>query len=257
MADSGEVGFGEELRRNRLVREVSLESIASATKISKRHLEALERSDFAHLPAPVFTRGFIRAYAGYLGLDPDEMVNAYLSDTAAVSSRLETKTEASVSRPRSVAILPVAAAVLGVGIVLAGVAWRAAHRVRPASTKTVLPPVAASPFIREIPKAAAAPAPGVPGSAPSAPLALSLKFQEDCWIELFGDERLLFSGMLKKGEDRTFEAQSDFRLTLGNARAVTVAVNGRLLPPLGGAGQVVRDLRIDAAHLDELVTRRS
>ncbi len=203
MADSDEVGFGEELRRNRLVREVSLESIASATKISKRHLEALERSDFAHLPAPVFTRGFIRAYAGYLGLDPDEMVNAYLSDTAAVSSRLETKTEASVSRPRSVAILPVAAAVLGVGIVLAGVAWRAAHRVRPASTKTVLPPVAASPFIREIPKAAAAPAPGVPGGAPSAPLALSLKFQEDCWIELFGDERLLFSGMLKKGEDRT------------------------------------------------------
>ncbi len=117
--------------------------------------------------------------------------------------------------------------------------------------------MSASPFIREIPKSTSAPAPGISGGAPAAPLALTLRFQEDCWIELFGDERLLFSGMLKKGEDRTFEAQSDFRLTLGNARAVAVAVNGRLLPPLGGAGQVVRDLRIDAAHLDELVSRRS
>ena len=258
MADSGEVGFGEELRRNRLVREVSLESIASATKISKRHLEALERGDFSRLPAPVFTRGFIRAYAGYLGLDPEEMVNAYLSDAVNASPRVDPRSEGVVSRPRSLAILPVAAVVLGVGVVLAGVAWRAAHRGRSASAKTtVLPPVPASPFIREIPKSASAPAPGVSAGAPLAPLALTLKFQEDCWIELFGDERLLFSGMLKKGEDRTFEAQRDFRLTLGNARAVNVAVNGRLLPPLGGAGQVVRDLRIDAAHLDELVSRRS
>jgi len=258
MADSGEVGFGEELRRNRLVREVSLESIASATKISKRHLEALERGDFSHLPAPVFTRGFIRAYAGYLGLDPEEMVNAYLSDTVKASPRPEARAEAPGARPRSAAILPVAAAVLGVGVVVAGVAWRAAHRARSVPAKTtVLPPVAASPFIREIPKSASPAVSGASNGAPSASLSLTLKFQEDCWIELFGDERLLFSGMLKKGEDRTFEAQSDFRLTLGNARAVTVAVNGRLLPPLGGAGQVVRDLRIDAAHLDELVSRRS
>src|SRR5450759_5714097 len=87
MADPADVGFGEELRRNRLAREVSLQSIATATKISVRSLEALERGDFARLPAPVFTRGFIRAYASYLGLDPEEMVNAYLSDTSSASPR--------------------------------------------------------------------------------------------------------------------------------------------------------------------------
>ena len=258
MADSGEVGFGEELRRNRLVREVSLESIATATKISKRHLEALERGDFSRLPAPVFTRGFIRAYAGYLGLDPEEMVNAYISDTAKASPRADAKADAPVFRPMSRAAWPIAAAAVAVGIFLAGVAWRAAHRARPQAAKaTALPPIPASPFIREIPRSASpAPAGAATGSSP-ATLALTLKLQEDCWIELFGDERLLYSGMLRKGENRSFEAQSDFRLTLGNARAATVAVNGRELPPLGGAGQVVRDLRIDAAHLDELVSRRS
>jgi cytoskeleton protein RodZ len=258
MADSAEVGFGEELRRSRLVREVSLESIANATKISVRYLEALERGDFSRLPAPVFTRGFIRAYAGYLGLDPEEMVNAYLSDTASAPSRAESVAGNSISRSWSRAAWLIAAAILAVGILLAGAAWRFAHRTRSGSAKpTVLPPVPVSPFIREIPPSSAVQGAGLQGGASSAPLSLSLTFQEDCWIELFGDDRLIFSGILKKGETRRFDAQNDFRLTLGNARAATVAVNGRELPPLGGAGEVLRNLRIDAAHLNELVSRRS
>jgi len=74
MGEKLDLTFGEELRRERLVREVSLEEISASTKISIRLLTALEASDVAKLPAPVFTRGFIRAYARHLGLDPDEKV---------------------------------------------------------------------------------------------------------------------------------------------------------------------------------------
>jgi cytoskeletal protein RodZ len=257
MGESGEVGFGEELRRNRLVREVSLESIASATKISTRYLEALEKGDFSRLPAPVFTRGFIRAYASYLGLDPEEMVNAYISETASVVPRSEAGGQSSRSRPSSRAMWMLAAGGLAVLVVAAGALWRASHRVRPVeSRRTVLPPVPASPLIREIPTAGRNPVSEAAGAS-SLPLALELHFHEDCWIELFGDDRLVFSGMLRAGDTRRFEAQNEFRLTLGNARAAAVTVNGKPLPPLGGPGQVLRDLRIDAAHLDELVSRRS
>jgi len=69
--------FGEELRREREIRGISLKEIADATKISKRFLEAIERNDHKTLPAPVFTRGFVREYARYLGLSADEMVNRY------------------------------------------------------------------------------------------------------------------------------------------------------------------------------------
>ncbi len=55
--------FGEELRREREIRGISLKEIADATKISKRFLDALERNDHMTLPAPVFTRGFVREYA--------------------------------------------------------------------------------------------------------------------------------------------------------------------------------------------------
>src|SRR6266849_1085430 len=69
--------FGEELRREREIRGISLKEIADATKISKRFLEAIERNDHKTLPAPVFTRGFVREYARYLGLSSEEMVNRY------------------------------------------------------------------------------------------------------------------------------------------------------------------------------------
>ena len=82
MGETPSLAFGEELRRERLIREISLEEISSATKISVRLLTALEESDVSRLPAPVFTRGFIRAYSRHLGLDPDEKVNAYLADLA-------------------------------------------------------------------------------------------------------------------------------------------------------------------------------
>lgn len=70
--------FGEELKRERELRQITLREISEATKISLRYLDALERNDFRHLPGGVFNKGFVRAYAEYIGVDPEAMVNAYL-----------------------------------------------------------------------------------------------------------------------------------------------------------------------------------
>ena len=69
--------FGENLRREREMRGVSLEEISSATKISMRFLEAIEREDFSKLPGGIFSRSFIRSYARYLGLDEERVVAEY------------------------------------------------------------------------------------------------------------------------------------------------------------------------------------
>ena len=87
-AHSELASFGEELRREREIRGISLKEIADATKISKRFLEAIERNDHKTLPAPVFTRGFVREYARYLGLSSDEIVNRY-NYAAAGDDRIE------------------------------------------------------------------------------------------------------------------------------------------------------------------------
>jgi cytoskeletal protein RodZ len=72
------MSFGEELRRERELRQISLREVAQVTKINIRYLEALERNDFAYLPGGLFNRGFVRAYCKHIGVDPEVMVNAYL-----------------------------------------------------------------------------------------------------------------------------------------------------------------------------------
>ncbi len=69
--------FGENLRREREMRGVTLEEISAATKIAIRSLQALEEEDFSRLPGGIFTRSFIRAYARHLGLDEDSVLAEY------------------------------------------------------------------------------------------------------------------------------------------------------------------------------------
>jgi cytoskeletal protein RodZ len=71
------LGLGELLRTTRLQRGLHLDDVAETTKISPKNLKAMEESDFAALPAEVFTRGFYSLYARCLGLDPDEVLASY------------------------------------------------------------------------------------------------------------------------------------------------------------------------------------
>lgn len=92
--------FGEELRQQRELREITLEEIAESTKVNRRFLEALERDDFDALPGGLFTRGFIRAYAAHVGLDPDAMVTAYLYQVEREKHEHGARRQRSSSAPR-------------------------------------------------------------------------------------------------------------------------------------------------------------
>ncbi len=69
--------LGENLRREREMRGVSLEEISEATKISIRFLQAIENEEFSKLPGGIFARSFIRTYARYLGLDEESILADY------------------------------------------------------------------------------------------------------------------------------------------------------------------------------------
>ena len=69
--------FGERLKRERELREVSLEEVSTATRISSRFLQALENEDWSRLPGGVFGRGFVRTIARYLGLSEESLLAEY------------------------------------------------------------------------------------------------------------------------------------------------------------------------------------
>lgn len=69
--------LGRLLREARTARELSLADVESVTRIRQKYLEALENGDFTNLPRGAVARGFLRTYAGFLGLDADEMLLRY------------------------------------------------------------------------------------------------------------------------------------------------------------------------------------
>lgn len=69
--------LGQYLREARKERQVSLEDIAKVTRVGIRYLAALEEESFDTLPADVYVRGYLRAYARELKLDVEDVMNRY------------------------------------------------------------------------------------------------------------------------------------------------------------------------------------
>ncbi|MGC1872023.1 MAG: helix-turn-helix domain-containing protein [Acidobacteriaceae bacterium] len=70
--------FGEALRCERQRRSVSLEDIAQTTKVTVRSLQALESDAFDQLPGGILSKGIVRSYVRFLGLDEGEWVERFL-----------------------------------------------------------------------------------------------------------------------------------------------------------------------------------
>ena len=70
--------FGEDLRKERLARGFALEDISGVTKISQRHLVALEQERFRQLPGGILSKGIVRGYASAIGLDPQDWTERFL-----------------------------------------------------------------------------------------------------------------------------------------------------------------------------------
>src|SRR6476659_3709489 len=82
---------GEQLRVAREAKGISLEDLAAQTRIPQRHLASIETGDWEHLPAPTYTIGFAKNYAGAVGLDKGEIaeqlraeMGGYRADTATI-----------------------------------------------------------------------------------------------------------------------------------------------------------------------------
>jgi cytoskeletal protein RodZ len=241
--------FGTWLRRQREARDVSLRDIADRTKISLRYLEAMEEDRFDLLPAPLFAKGFLREYARYVGLSPDEVVNHYLSvqgenkDEEGEQTLIRRRAKASAQKARSWAFYLF---FVLVGLLLLGLVWFFAYyndkRQETRPTATQPPPIAAPPA----PAARQAPTPLPPPAEPAAPIEVTLDFTGDCWVEATIDGKPTIAEQRVQGESLELEAQQSIALRLGNVRAVTVQVHGQPLDlDTEGSGDVVRDLVID------------
>jgi cytoskeletal protein RodZ len=247
--------LGTWLRTQREARGVSLAAVAESSKISTRYLEALEGDRFDALPAPVFVRGFLREYARIVGLDGDEVVNFYLLVVPAKAppaiAEKPLAGERKSAGPSWLGYGLLVGAILTIFLGIAGaISFWAKRRAAPpaavaAAPRTELPRAAA----RQEPAGEATPGVAVPADPRGDMLQVVLEFQQDCWVEVVIDGRRRSSELKAGGETLALEAKDSVLLTLGNAPAVRVELNGRAVPLPAQDTRVIRDFRIDRALL--------
>jgi cytoskeleton protein RodZ len=260
-----QLSIGEQLRRERELRGISLREIADSTKIGKRFLEAIERNDLSTLPAPVFTRGFVREYARYLGLDADEMVDRYMElvevaeaeaqAAMPVASRtppVPRRKSASTVPPERVPAepkkwLPAALLILGLALIAVAVWYFVAGRAPEQTVSEPIPQPTSEELAEREAALDAAPPPEPEG------LQMTLSAAESSWVVLEADGEIVINQSLPAGSERRVEASERFVFrTIGNAGGLRLNINGVEVPPLGQSGDVVRNRVFDRQALETL-----
>ena len=254
---------GARLREAREQRGVSLRQIAERTRISVMALEALERNDIKRLPGGIFTRAFIRAYAGEVGLDPERTVQDFLgqfpheSGVAGGPGRPIEDNEAIESDRRMAETvvrlvllsLPIAGLVIYFGIRQSAApasrtsaqpeaAQQLTFQVKPAESADEPTAVAGQPA----PSAAAVSEPTTPtdaATAASGELTLVIAPRSDCWVSVAVDGAKPLSQLLAGGQRREIKAQKAMVVTVGDAGACSYTLNGVTGRPFGASGAVV------------------
>lgn len=271
------MSLGQQLKAAREQKGVSIEKAAEATKVRAEILRALEADNYSEMPAPVYTKGFLKIYAQYLGLDAhaireqyDQIGRSTAAPAPTPPQPLHTAATHLQQSPVDRIISSVAtmwsmwALVGAIVVVLVLIIWvviSATHRTRTPSssvttvTKTTeaastnLPATSSDAYIRPIqPRAgildsvSTNPPPKTTSSLPApakAPLVLSIRLTEDSWIEVVADGRTFPHRTQKAGWEKEWSAQKSIVLRVGNAGGVQAKLNGQDLGPLGKRAQKI------------------
>lgn len=250
-------GIGARLRAAREKKGLTLLQAAERLHVDPRVLDALETQNFEALGADVYARGHLRRYAEAVGESPVELQELYAAAGRAPRPDLTRIPRGSAQGESPRLLLP--ALLLVAVFAVAGILWwvlglqtqkaqpvAAAPAAISLSSGAPEEPAAAQGGAPAAPGAAAGSASGVPTDAGPAPgeARLGLSFTAASWVEVSdANGRRLLQGLMNGGSGRTLSGAAPLRVTLGNAPAVSIEINGR---PVALAGLVRRD---GSAHL--------
>jgi cytoskeletal protein RodZ len=239
--------FGENLRRERELRGVTLREIADTTKISMRFLQALEQDRLDVLPGGAFRRAFVREYARHLGLDTQRVLGDF---SAAHGEESGEPCAPRVVAPSRGTVVAAAFALLLVPLLVAK-AWR--QRKPAAAVNAANSPSPAQASVARVYATPAATEPEDSEAVEHDGLALTLSAQEACWVAVQADGHTVVNRVLNQGESETVQARGEIVLSVGNAGGITFSVDDRRGVPLGRSGEVRRNIVITRDSLPSLV----
>jgi cytoskeleton protein RodZ len=230
------------LRQAREARGLTLSDAASATRIWDRYLQALEDgAPLEEFPAPIYARSFLRAYAEFLGLETEIMVNRFDEDHPAGGDPILQPLPDPRPRRRAAVNTLVFVSILAL---LAMVVARL-EGGRDQGPAPSLPVAVADASVGRSSLTRPPPVPPIEG------ISAVLRMQDRCWVVAVADGTTLEQGRtLEAGDRLVFRADRILELELGSAGAVELQVNGERVRT-GSLGEVVRlELRWKDGEVD-------
>ncbi len=236
---------GQRLRAAREEKKMNLEEIAAQTRIPLRHLESIEAADWDHLPAPTYTVGFAKSYAGSVGLDRTEIGEQLREEMG--GQRFATSTAEVFEAADPARTMPkwlVFGAVAAVILLIVIMSWLNRRSLDQTEQPAAPPAAATAPAVAPQP---AAPAPAQPGAAQGPVVLIATA---PAWIQVTDQGRTLFEGELAPGQTYAVPATATAPLLkAGKPEALQVKVGTAIAPAVGPAGKVTSNVSLKPADL--------
>lgn len=224
--------LNEILKQNRDRKRASLQAAHQDTRISITYLQALEAGEYEKFPAEVYCIGFLRKYAAYLGLNPEEMIEMYRKEQEAhkaVQKETEKKKLDYEMKEKSTDLTRVLTLILV--LVLAGSWWLYTVLKSPAHIRKAPAVAGVQPMVQ---------APVLP--VPSESLSLTAFSREGVWMRVLLDKKLSFEGFIAAGSTRAWEARDEIFTRIGNVQAIQLTLNGQSVDAKEGAEKDVNEI---------------
>lgn len=223
--------LGKYLKRERENRKVSLEEVSKQIKVREPFLKAVEEEQRDLLPSATYVKGFLSAYAKYLGLDPNEIIRRYEAE-----SKEEPVRQPEVLPPRKKLWSPKYLWTMG-GMIIVG--FIVLYLILSPSPPPVTAPPAEPQVKKAMPQIPPAPVSEKTSALEGKGLSLWIKTVERSWVEIRIDGQPAREATFQPGESFTYRAAERIELLVGNAGGLEMTLNERPLEKIGKSGEVV------------------
>ena len=249
--------LGQNLRRERELRGISVEEISDSTRINSKLLNALEEDRLNEMPGEFFIKAILRSYAKCVGLEESTVLNWYYESSLLQEefnkSQLEKK-KPPQPLPKKVKRLMALTLIILISLIFVVLIHFTRGEKEPSLPQEEL---RASALTKE----------DSPVSLPEVVsldktafeidnLTLKISFLEETWLQVYADGKLMVEDIKGPGEKITVEASKEFLIHLGNAGGVSYTLNDTEGKPFGSSGTTVRGIRITTENFTEYLVQR-
>jgi len=232
--------IGQDLKKEREARGMSLQDIADTTHVSLRYLEAVESDQWEVIPGAFFIKGVLRNYARAVGLDEVQLIAR--SSKAGIIPRDESNGgRAPSAAPRASAKRTLSSAALA-ALALIILSFAVYFLTRPEKPRPA--PEKALSVIEVQPTAPLEPKPAPVLEPEETGLRMTIAFRERTWIQVYADGQLVLDGVKLTGDSAQVRAQRELLIHLGNAGGIDGTLNGKPFRSFGRSGAVVKNIAI-------------